>query len=184
MASEIKIFNDNYHFYGRHAEEMIKLTEPIEKDNKSAKLFSANYQVMQVAPLIGFLYGRTAELDKKAQSPDEKIAVTNIMVSQIIPIQEKLEFNYRMIMMLDEAYEPDPKKRLDKALRHAGKEPEDVKRFESYIRGGIDVLYEKLVEGNNDPHDIMDSLQTFAEDCKERFNDEFTKEDILRLSNK
>lgn len=41
---------------------------------------------------------------------------------------------------------PDEEKRIDKAFRHYGQDPADEERFDSYVRGGIDVLYEKLVE--------------------------------------
>lgn len=55
-------------------------------------------------------------------------------------------FNFRLIMLLDKQYEPDEDKRIDKAFRHMGENPADEERFDSYVRGGVDVLYEKLIE--------------------------------------
>ena len=67
---------------------------------------------------------------------------------------------------LDKEYEPDPQKRLDKAFRYMGTpqaEP-DEKRFEEYMRGGIDVLYEKLVSpGQNYEKNLIAFLEEFNE---------------------
>ena len=49
-------------------------------------------------------------------------------------------------MLLDSEYEPDEQKRLDKAFRHLGQD-EDLDLFDQYVLGGVDVLYEKLIEG-------------------------------------
>ena len=46
-------------------------------------------------------------------------------------------------------------KRIDKAFRHMGEDPADEERFDSYVRGGVDVLYEKLIEGATDPEDYI-----------------------------
>lgn len=32
-----------------------------------------------------------------------------------------------------------------------GDDPKDEERFDSYVRGGVDVLYEKLIEGASNP---------------------------------
>ena len=45
----------------------------------------------------------------------------------------------------DEEYEPDEEDRINKAFRVMGKDPKDMERFDSYVRGGVDVLYEKII---------------------------------------
>ena len=93
-------------------------------------------------------------------------------------------FNFRLIMLLDSSYEPDVKERIDKAFRHMGENPADEERFDSYVRGGVDVLYEKLIEGANNPTDYITRLYEFVEEFQERFNASISSEDILALCTK
>ena len=75
-----------------------------------------------------------------------------------------LMFNYRLVMLLDKDYEIDPEKRLDKAFRFMGtsQAEADEKRYEEFMRGGIEVLYEKLISpGNNYQQNLIDFLEEF-----------------------
>lgn len=84
-------------------------------------------------------------------------------------------------MLLDKQYEPDEDKRIDKAFRHMGENPADEERFDSYVRGGVDILYEKLIEGATDPEDYINNLFEFVEEFQDRFNSEVSNDDILQL---
>ena len=90
-------------------------------------------------------------------------------------------FNFRLIMLLDKQYESDEDKRIDKAFKHMGENPADEERFDSYVRGGVDVLYEKLIEGATDPEDYINNLFEFVEEFQDRFNSEVSNDDILQL---
>ena len=105
----------------------------------------------------------------------------NVMGDRVIYSQEELMFNFRLIMLLDKQYEPDDDKRIDKAFRHMGEDPADEERFDSYVRGGVDVLYEKLIEGASDPEDYINNLFEFVEEFQDRFNSEVSSDDILQL---
>lgn len=89
-----------------------------------------------------------------------------------------------MFMLLDKAYEPDEDKRIDKAFRHMGEDPADEERFDSYVRGGVDVLYEKLIEGASAPEDYANNIYDFIEEFQEKFNEDVLSEDILKLCSK
>ena len=134
-----------------------------------------------MAPLVGFLYGRTAELDDTRNPETNQIYNQNVMGDRVIYSQEELLFNFRLIMLLDKEYEPDPDKRIDKAFRHMGEDPADEERFDSYVRGGVDVLYEKLIEGGTDPEDYINRLFEFVEEFQDRFNSEISGDEILQL---
>ena len=103
------------------------------------------------------------------------------MGDRVIYSQEELMFNFRLIMLLDKEYEPDEDKRIDKAFRHMGNEPEDEERFDSYVRGGVEVLYEKLIEGGTEPDDYINRLYEFVEEFHDRFNAEIANEELLKL---
>lgn len=170
------IFNDDYSFRGIHTDKVNRLTAAFGKSNKS--LFNRNLDVYIIAPIIGFLYNRTADLDSSGKN-------ANIMFSQISKELNTLWFNYRLIMLLDKKHEPDFDKRVDKAFRFYGKEQAipDEERYESFVRGGVDILYEKLIEPSNTEEDYLNNLYDFMEEFEERYgqsSDEII--DLCRLA--
>lgn len=56
------MFDKQYRFKGRHALRVDQLTGVFDELSK-AKLIERNVDVYTNAPLIGFLYGRMADLD-------------------------------------------------------------------------------------------------------------------------
>ena len=103
------------------------------------------------------------------------------MGDRVIYSGDELQYNFWLIMLLDANYEPDEEKRIDKAFRHYGQDPADEERFDSYVRGGIDVLYEKLVEGDSSPEAFANRLYEFIDEFNDRFNSEISSDDILQL---
>ena len=69
------MFDKQYRFKGRHALRVDQLTSAFDGESK-AQLFGRNVDVYTNAPLVGFLYGRTAEQD------DTKNPETNIFISK------------------------------------------------------------------------------------------------------
>lgn len=177
------MFDKQYRFRGRHAVRVDKLTGVFDTNSK-AKLFERNVDVYANAPLIGFLYGRTADIDDKKNPETNQVYNQNVMGDRVIYSQEELTFNFRIIMLLDKEYEPDEEKRIDKAFRHMGENPDDEARFDSYVRGGVDVLYEKLIEGASSPDDYVSRLYDFVEEFQERFNEDIASDEILKLCSK
>ena len=55
-------------------------------------------------------------------------------------------------MLLDKHYEIDEEKRIDKAFRHIGQDPDDEQRFDCYVRGWKWMFFMRnLIENVNDP---------------------------------
>ncbi len=174
------MFDKQYRFKGRHALRVDQLTGVFDEISK-AKLIVRNVDVYANAPLIGFLYGRTADLDDTKNPETGQVYNQNVMGDRVIYSSDELQFNFRLIMLLDANYEPDVEKRIDKAFKRMGENPADEERFDSYVRGGVDVLYEKLIEGANNPEDYVNRLYEFVEEFNDRFNSEINPDDILRL---
>ena len=172
------MFDKQYRFKGRHALRVDKLTAAFESET-NAKLFERNIDVYTNAPLIGFLYARTADLDNEKNPENGQVYNENVMGDRVMLSQLELEFNFRLIMLLDVNYEPDKDKRIDRAFRSYGADPADEARFDSYVRGGVDVLYEKLIENAHGPDDFVTRLFEFLEEFQERFNSSISNEDIL-----
>lgn len=177
------MFDKQYRFRGIHALKVDKLTGVFDGESK-AKFFDYNWEVYANAPLIGFLYGRRAELDNTKNPETKQVYNQNVMGDRVIYSQEELMFNFRLIMLLDTEYEPDEETRINKAFRHMGKDPADEGRFDSYVRGGIDVLYEKLIEGASSPDEYIIRLYEFIEEFQDRFNDELDSAELLTLLTK
>ncbi len=177
---ERKMFDKQYRFKGRHALRVDKLTGVFDTESR-AQLFGRNVDIYTNAPLVGFLYGRRAELDETKNQETNQVYNQNVMGDRVIYSSEELMFNYRLIMLLDTEYESDEDKRIDKAFRHMGEDPADEERFDSYVRGGVDVLYENLIDGATEPDKYIEKLHEFVRDFYERFNDKLNNEEIINL---
>jgi hypothetical protein len=156
------LFQGQYWFHGTHADRVKRLTA--EFDGKH-KLFSSNHEVYQLAPIVGFLYKRKAEQNSDNGSD------TSIFPDQISNYKEVFQFNYQLIMLLDIDNVADFDARVDKAFRLYGTEQAkaDEDLYESYVRGGVDVLYEKLIEPSNAPDDYTKNLYEFMEEFESRY---------------
>ena len=168
------MFDKQYRFSGSHAQMVSELTSVFDESAK-AKLFVRNLDVYINAPLIGFLYKQ-----KGTKNTDSTIADQNIFPEQLINNTDTLQYLFRVILLLDTDYEENKEKRLDKAFRHFGSDEEDLALFDSYVLGGVEVLYEKLIQGT-EPGEYLNRLYDFIEEFHERFNEEISNEDVLAL---
>ena len=171
------MFKKQYRFTGTHADMVNELTAVFDEDAK-AKLFEHNYDVYINAPIIGFLYKR-----KGVKNTNSSVADQNIFPEQMINNSEQLIYLLRTILILDTEYEADQNKRLDKAFRELGKDENDLALFDSYVLGGVEILYEKLIKEAAGIKDYVNKMYDFIEEFHERFNDELTNQNVLELCN-
>lgn len=169
------MFDKQYRFSGSHAEKVSALTSVFD-DTAKSKLFDRNLDVYINAPLVGFLFKR-----KGIKNVDGGMADQNIFPEQLINNSEQLKYIFRLILILDTQHEPNEEARLDKAFRHFGADEVDLQLFDAYVLGGVEVLYEKLVEGPTEPVEYINRMYDFIEEFNERFNDGITSKDILDL---
>lgn len=169
------MFDKQYRFTGSHAEKVSALTSVFD-DVAKAKLFERNLDVYMNAPLIGFLFKR-----KGVKNSDSSIADQNIFPEQLINNSEQLKYIFRLILILDTQHEPSEEARLDKAFRRFGADEADLQLFDAYVLGGVEVLYEKLVDGSTDPVEYINRMYDFTEEFNERFNEGITSKEILDL---
>lgn len=167
--TEPKFFKKEYFFYGSHALKVKKLKSPFGEE------VTINAEILLNAMIVGFLYNRKAPLDK---SIDEN---TKVQGDKIFTMDQEMKFIFRIIMLLDEEYEPDKEKRIDKAFRYLGEDENDIKLVESYIRGGVDVLYEQLLENTQDKMGYVANLIDFVERVNTQFNSKIAEGRILQL---
>lgn len=176
------MFDKEYSFKGKHSRMVNELTGEFylasEDGNRQEKhnLFKRNYDVYLLAPIIGFLYQRKSTVDN-----DSTINPTKIFAEIMMKNVDDLNFNYRIIMLLDKNNESDPEKRVDKAFRGL-ENKEDELLYNSYVLGGVEVLHEKLIQTANTPDDYINNLYDFIEEFNERYNEDLDMDNIYELA--
>jgi len=178
-----ELFRSQVRFYGKHGLYLEALT-PDSQDAKDDSLpeiarkkylFKSVVEIYAIAPLIGYLYQRKASRDGSEQTK-------NIFEGALANHHDRLLFSYQLLMILDKASEPD----LNERLRRAFQADEDVTKtgfdlFNEYARGGIEVLYENLIEGADSPETLLMKLVDFVDDFDMRFNKEVETTDLSSL---
>lgn len=161
------MFNKEFIFKGKHASYVSLLV-----DNKASALFKRNMDVFLLAPILGVYYNRTASEDKEATN------TTKIFAEVIIKEQLKLEFIYRIIMLLHGNETSEEK--IKRAFHDDNKEEKmkgNMDIFHSYVLGGIEVLYEKLLEDAVDQDDFLNNLYQLVDE----FNSDFSEAEDLDI---
>lgn len=170
------MFDKEYAFKGKHADMVRDLTK--EFDMQKNKFFPRNYDVYLLAPIVGFLYQRKATIDQT-----KGIEPTKIWGDMLINNIDDLMFNYRIIMLLDKENQPDPEARIEKAFR-GNNTSEDEALYESYVRGGVEVLYEKLMDGVTTSDEYTSRLYDFLEEFDARYSQGINMDQVLELCRK
>lgn len=145
----------------------------------NAKLFNRNIDVYVQAPIVGFLYQRKALKDTTTKDQNVKVPDAHILKDQMINAKDNLTFNMQLILLLDENYEKNEEERINRAFRNFGKDEKDLELFDSYVLGGIEVLYEKLLQNASKPDDYIENLTMFTNDVNDLFNSEVNREELL-----
>jgi hypothetical protein len=177
------MFNNEYNFTGKHADYVRSLVTQNES-NAEKKPFMHNWQLYLVAPVVGFLYKRKAEIDT-----NKSIKPTSIFPDQLIQRKSDFEFVYKLIMLLDRKKESDFNKRISKAFNEINTDAaaSDEELYNKYVLGGVEVLYESIIQNlDADLEKILSNLLSFV--CN--FNDEYNvpylgaKELIQKIKNR
>ena len=91
--------------------------------------------------------------------------------TDIIEIDEAIRITK---ILLDKEYENDEEKRMEKAFRNLADDENDIELFESYVRGGIEILYEKCISDSTQKDDFMDNIINFLEELKIKYPKEYS----------
>lgn len=96
---------------------------------------------------------------KKAE-PDSSDFKKTIFLSQLTPRQNLIHFIYKLIMLADSKHEGFPEERIKKAFLNIDTEQAkpDEDLFLKYLLGGVEVLYEKLIQKSADDIDNLSKL--------------------------
>lgn len=168
------MFENDYTLVGKHATYLKYFVN-------EAKLFERYIDVYMNAALFGLLHNRTAQRDR--ESTDR----ARIYADAFANCRSDCVFIYRLVMLLDKTTDLETPERIDRAFRDDAdeREPEkldaNMRLFVSYVRGGIEEMYEQLVDGRGSNPDeylerameVMDEFQDDVEgaDFEDRLRD-------------
>lgn len=163
---------------GKHADYVKRLTSKLGSDFSNG-IISRNLDVYLIAPLVGFLYNRKAKPDKGNEAND-----TKIFVETLLKEIDRLNYNYRLIMLLADRDKCSIEERQNRAFRYdndAEKRAFGDAIFEEYTLGGIEVLYENIIEDAVTVDDYIQNLYNFIFAFNERYNDAIDRDGLLDL---
>lgn len=153
------MFNKNIAIEGKQAYYISELMEH--------NFFPRIIDVYMNAAVVGFRYNRISEVDKNGQYKDLK---KSIFAEQLINESTKLDFLYRLIILLHDKDVVELEERIKRAFRDdssndlSEKHLENMSIFNSYVLGGIEVLYEKLIEAGATKEDYMRNAYLFMKE--------------------
>ena len=107
------------------------------------------------AAVWGLLYNCTDEVDN--QSKDR----ARIYADAYARERDNCVFLYRLVMLLEKKTNTSQEERIDRAFRYDSQpeKADELKKclelFHSYVRGGIEILYEKLTDGCSTRDDYL-----------------------------
>lgn len=134
---------------------------------KERGFFNRILDVYVNAPLVGLTYNRKAQKDT---SPEYKDIDKKVFMETITKETSSLEFVYRLTLLLDQQQEVNLEERVNRAFRDDAhdeireKHEENMNNFNSYVLGGIEVLYEKIIAQGGTNMDFIRNAYDFMKE--------------------
>lgn len=149
----MNFFNRTLEIKGKHADMIRKLT------NADA-LNCDNIEIFIICISIGINRGLKAEID-----PDSKSTNVKILSEQMVNHSDEIDFFYKLLMLSDSKYCPSSEERCNKAFRYIGTElgQKDENHFIKTMLGGLEFLYEQIMENTSSRNDIFNNICDFVE---------------------
>lgn len=171
------MFEKDYTITGKHAtylkylaKKNSKADEESEEATSSAMIYERYIDVYMNAVIFGLLNSRTAEKDTSSTSR------ARIYADAFSTERSNCVFLYRLVMLLDKTNEVSSEERLNKAFRYpsmsekAEENKKNMELFNDYVRGGLEIMYEKFTEDCITKSDYIDRIYELVKDFKDEIN--------------
>ena len=162
------MFDKDFRITGKHANYWKDLCElalnvPDRDEHSNFKIFKAYIDAYIVCPIIGYQYNRKGVIDNSVEG-------TAGMLTEIISKRRsELKYVYQILMLVDEDSEPDIDKRVKRAFNFSENTEEEkafiaenMKIFNSYFLGGLEVLHEQFVDECLDDDSYINKIYEFV----------------------
>lgn len=146
MAS-YEFFKSEYKFRGKHAKMVGELCYLNDYEHT---YFKRLVDIIPIAAIIGF------RINRKAAEDYSPIEPKTVFLQQMLNVKEDLDFILQMMILLENASELPAEETVKRAFRGAETKEEFGRyqdMFDSYVRGGVEELYERLVIRKADSDD-------------------------------
>ena len=136
------------------------------------------------AVVFGLLNSRTEKKDNSSTSR------ARIYADAFAKERANCVFLYRLVMLLDKTTEISSEERLNMAFRYPSmKEKEEQNKinmelFNDYVRGGLEIMYEKFTEDCTTRSDYIDRIYELVKDFKDEMNGISYEDEIADLINR
>lgn len=132
------------------------------------------------------IYGRKSNVDNNTS-----ITPLKINYQQLTNRSSAIDYNKELILLLNKKDSIDVNERINKAFRYIydNKEEHQLEKtacemeYLEYVLGGVEVLYEKIME-NNKPRDIdeyLDNIFELVSEVKERTSSIMSNDELYNL---
>jgi len=172
--------DDDLLMHGKHAYYM-QLLAPRDKEQNATRLFNRYIDVYMIGAVVGYIYGVKEDRDNQSEY---KTKTANIPLTTIRRERTNLMIIYRTIMLLDNKDETSEETRIDRAFkddlfddRLKQKQIND-ELFNSFVRGGISYLYEKLYNETLTIEDRIERIMNLVEEFHDDYYDKNYLEEI------
>lgn len=180
------MFERDYTITGKHATYLKFLAVKNSKDDEdavttSARIFERYIDVYMNGAIWGLLYSKTAPKDTTS---DDR---ARIYADAYAKERDNCIFLYRMVMLLDKSVDLTTEERLNRAFRYdsqpdkADKLTENMELFHSYIRGGIELMYEQFTDGCTSREDYLEKIYEVVETFKKEIEGYSYEEELAKL---
>jgi len=169
------VFENDYTINGRHATYLKYLHEQ--------GIFKRYIDVYMHAAVWGLMYGRLGSRD--TSSTDRARIYADAFVNE----RDNCVFLYRLAMLLDETTSLSPVDRVNRAFRddaisgNQSKVATNLELFNSYVLGGIELLFEKLAENCSTRDDYIDRIFSRMESFRDELAGISYEERLAKLLN-
>ena len=159
------MFTSDILLKGKHAsyaDFLSKSTEQNDKSKKVAGVLDTIYDVYAMGAVIGLYLGLKAPEDK--ESNDTK----RIFAEKVIKEQLNLEFIYRLVMLVDNSVATNEEK-IGRAFKEDDNK-NNMELFNSYVRGGIEWLYEQFTSTANTKDEYLEKIYEIVDEFNQEID--------------
>ena len=183
------MFNSDFRITGKHANYLKDLcvlagNVPDRDQHNNFKIFNAYIDAYIVCPIIGYQYNRKGIIDNSLDGN------AGILTDAIIRRSQELKYVYQILMLVDEESESDVDKRVYRAFNLSEKTEQDrlfiaqnMKIFNSYFLGGLEVLHEMFVDECLDDDAYLSKIHEFVNHFYEEQDGDALKAGINKFLN-
>jgi hypothetical protein len=158
------MFDKDIILRGKHATYAKSLcpTQSNKGENSQGNIavFGRVLDVYMTAAIVGLVQGLRADVDDT--SSDD----VRIFTQQLVGAKLELEWIYHMIVLIDNSRQLDIDDKISYAFR-GDNEQDNLQLFDSYVRGGVEWLYNQFDQHNTTHDQYISMIHTVVDDwCK------------------